>query len=226
MRVALFACLGIALFAAWWLYELGKVRGVEELGALRTEHAMLETRHERLLEEATELRGRVAILDRSSQIDRQAALDIKDDLGQLEEELQAAREEIEFYRGIVAPGDVQSGLRIHRFTLEEGVVAAEYHYDLVLTQLKRNDQYVTGTVDWSISGIMVGEQGELALAGVTNPPVKQLKFRFRYFQELAGKITLPDGFEPQKVVLSIQPKGKGKLPAIEQTFDWPQPDSR
>jgi hypothetical protein len=226
MRVALFAGLGIALFAAWWLYELGKVRGVEELGALRTEHAMLETRHERLLEEATELRGRVAILDRSSQIDRQAALDIKDDLGQLEEELQAAREEIEFYRGIVAPGDVQSGLRIHRFTLEEGVVAAEYHYDLVLTQLKRNDQYVTGTVDWSISGIMVGEQGELALAGVTNPPVKQLKFRFRYFQELAGKITLPDGFEPQKVVLSIQPKGKGKLPAIEQTFDWPQPDSR
>jgi len=226
MGVAVIAGLGVALFAAWWLYELGKVRGVEELGALRTEHAMLETRHERLLEEATELRGRVAILDRSSQIDRQAALDIKDDLGQLEEELQAAREEIEFYRGIVAPGDVQSGLRIHRFTLEEGVVAAEYHYDLVLTQLKRNDQYVTGTVDWSISGIMVGEQGELALAGVTNPPVKQLKFRFRYFQDLAGKITLPDGFEPQKVVLSIQPKGKGKLPAIEQTFDWPQPDSR
>jgi hypothetical protein len=224
MRVALIAGLGIALFAVWWLYELGKLRGVEELGALRTEHAMLETRHERLLDEAAALRDRVAILDRSSQIDRQAALDIKDDLGQLEENLQAAREEIEFYRGIVAPGDVQSGLRIHRFALEEGVAAAEYHYDLVLTQLKRNDRYVTGTVDWSISGIMVGEQGELALAGVTNPPVKQLKFRFRYFQELAGKITLPDGFEPQKVVLSIQPKGKGKLPAIEQTFDWPQPD--
>lgn len=224
MRVALIAGLGIALFAVWWLYELGKLRGVEELGALRTEHAMLETRHERLLDEAAALRDRVAILDRSSQIDRQAALDIKDDLGQLEENLQAAREEIEFYRGIVAPGDVQSGLRIHRFVLEEGVAAAEYHYDLVLTQLKRNDRYVTGTVDWSISGIMVGEQGELALAGVTNPPVKQLKFRFRYFQELAGKITLPDGFEPQKVVLSIQPKGKGKLPAIEQTFDWPQPD--
>lgn len=221
IRVALIAGLGIALFAAWWLYELGKLRGVEELGALRTEHAMLETRHERLLEEAAELRERVAILDRSSQIDRQAALDIKDDLGQLQEELQAAREEVEFYRGIVAPGDVQSGLRIHRFTLEEGAVAAEYHYDLVLTQLKRNDRYVTGTVDWSIRGIMVGEQGELALAGVTNPPVKQLKFRFRYFQELAGKITLPDGFEPQKVVLSIQPKGKGKLPAVEQTFDWP-----
>jgi len=226
MRMAVIAGLGVALFAAWWLYDLGKLRGVDELAALRTEHALLEKRHKRLLEEASTLREQVAILDRSSQIDRQAALDVKADLGQLEEELQAAREEVEFYRGIVAPGDVQSGLRIHRFTLEEGNTTGEYHYDLVLTQLKRNDRYVTGVVDWRISGMMVGEKGELALAGVTNPPVKQLKFRFRYFQDLAGKITLPDGFEPDKVILSIQPGGKGKLPAVEQAFDWPQPGSR
>jgi len=226
LRVAVVVGLGIALFAAWWLYDLGKLRGVHELAALRTEHAMLEKRHKRLLGEASELRDQVAILDRSSQIDRQAALDVKADLGHLEEELQAAREEIEFYRGIVAPGDVQSGLRIHRFTLEEGSAAGEYHYDLVLTQLKRNDRYVTGVVDWKIAGLMVGEQGELALAGVTNPSVKQLKFRFRYFQALAGKITLPEGFEPEKVTLSIQPGGKSKLPSVEQSFDWPQPGSR
>lgn len=223
IRMAVIAGIGIALFAAWWLYDLGKLRGVDELAALRTEHAILEKRHKRLLDEASGLRDQVAILDRSSQIDRQAALDVKADLARLEEELQAAREEIEFYRGIVAPGDVQSGLRIHRFTLEEGAVFGEYHYDLVLTQLKRNDRYVTGVVDWRISGLMMGEQGELALAGVTNPPVKQLKFRFRYFQELAGKITLPEGFEPEKVILDIQPGGKSKLPDIEQTFDWPQP---
>jgi predicted nucleic acid-binding Zn-ribbon protein len=112
--VAVVVGLGIALFAAWWLYDLGKLRGVHELAALRTEHAMLEKRHKRLLDEASGLRDQVAILDRSSQIDRQAALDVKDDLGQLEEELQAAREEIEFYRGIVAPGDVrgQCGRRV------------------------------------------------------------------------------------------------------------------
>ena len=63
MRLAMVAGLGIALFAAWWLYDLGKLRGVEELGALRTEHAMLEKRHERLLGETSELREQVAILD-------------------------------------------------------------------------------------------------------------------------------------------------------------------
>jgi len=219
------ASLGIALFAAWWLYDLGKLRGVDELAGLRTAHAMLEKRYKKLLKGDVALREKVAILERSSQIDRQAALDVKADLGQLEEELQAVREEVEFYRGIVAPGDVPSGLRIHRFTLEEGVVPGEYHYDLVLTQLKRNDHYVTGIVDWKISGSMLGEQGKLALAGVTNPPVKQLNFRFRYFQALAGKITLPEGFEGEKVILIIKPEGKSKPSPVEQAFDWPEPGS-
>jgi hypothetical protein len=184
---------------------------------------MLEKRHKKLLKETGQLREQVAILDRSSKIDQQAALDVKADLGRLEEELQAGREEIEFYRGIVAPGDVQPGLRIHRFTLEDSGAPGEYHYDLVLTQLKRNDRYVTGVVDWTISGSMMGEQGELALAGVTNPPVEQLKFRFRYFQDLAGTVTLPEGFESEKVILSIKPGDTGELPPVEQAFDWPEP---
>ena len=63
-----------------------------------------------------------------------------------------------------------------------------------------------------------------ALAGVTNPPVKQLKFRFRYFQELAGTITLPEGFEAERVILSIKPGGKGKSEPVKKTFDWPAQD--
>ena len=219
------ALLGLTSYAAWWLYDLGKLRGVDELGILRTEHAVLEKRHAKFVDDNDSLREQVAILERSSQIDRQAAQDVKADLGRLEDELQAAREEIEFYRGIISPGDVKSGLRIHRFTLEEGAADGEYHYDLVLTQLKRNERYVSGVVDWVISGVMLGEPGELALAGVTNPAVKQLKFRFRYFQDLAGTITLPEGFEAEKVVLKIKPEGKGKPEPVEQAFDWPGPDS-
>lgn len=219
-RIMVIVAVGLTLYAGWWLYDLGKVRGVIELKSLRAQHSAQEKLTSKLTKDNKLLRERVAILDRSSQIDQQAALDVKADLGQLEMELQAAREEIEFYRGIVAPGDVQSGLRIHRFTLESGSGAGEYHYDLVLTQLKRNDRLATGVVDWKIAGLMLGEPGELALAGVTNPAVKQLKFRFRYFQELAGTITLPYGFEPEKVILDVIPEGKGKPPSVKQTFDW------
>ena len=225
MRVVVVAIIGFVLFAGWWLYDLGKVRGVLELKSLRTQYAVVEKLNRKLSKDNKGLRERVAILERSSQIDQQAAQDIKNDLGQLEVDLQAAREEVEFYRGIVAPGDVQPGLRIHRFNLKSGTAPGKYHYELVLTQLKHNDKYVTGVVDWKIAGLLLGEPGEVALAGVTSPPVKQLKFRFRYFQELAGTIILPEGFEAEEVTLSIKPGGKGKSEPVKAVFDWPMQDS-
>ena len=224
-RGGFIAGVGALLLAVWWVYDLGKLHGVTELESLRTKNAILTKRNDRLVEEMAGLREQVAILERSSQIDRQAAADVKSDLGQLEEELQAAREEVEFYRGIVSPGDVKPGLRIHRFILEQGATTGEYHYDLVLTQLKRNDKFVSGTVDWRISGSMPDYQTEIGLERVTEPAVKELKFRFRYFQDLAGTIKLPEGFTPEKVVLTIKPSGKGKTEPVVQNFDWPAADT-
>jgi hypothetical protein len=217
--------LGVLLLATWWLYDAGKLRGAIELESLRTEHSILKKRHARALRENRKLRDQVAILERSSQIDRQASLDVKADLGELEQALQASREEIEFYRGIIAPGDVKSGLRIHRFSLESGTAAREYRYELVLAQLKRNEHHVSGVVDWKISGQILGEPAELELADVTRPALQQLKFRFRYFQNLTGSLTLPDDFEPDKVTLHIRPEGKGKPEPVVQVLDWPATDS-
>ncbi|MGB5260264.1 MAG: DUF6776 family protein [Gammaproteobacteria bacterium] len=221
-RGGLIAVLGALLFAGWWLYDVGKLHGVAELESLRVKNSMLEKRNDKLADDTTDLREQVAILERSSQIDRQAAESVKAELGQLEEDLQAAREEVEFYRGIVSPGDVKPGLRIHRFALEAGAAPGEFHYDLVLTQLKHNDKAVSGVVDWRITGSMPEYQTEIGLERVTEPAVKELKFRFRYFQELAGTIRLPEGFTARQVVLTIRPagKGKGKAEPIVQSFDW------
>lgn len=226
-RGGLAAIVIAGLLAVWWLYDLGKLHGVTELESVRTKNALLEKRNAGLADDAADLREQVAILERSSQIDRQAAESVKSELGQLEEDLQAAREEVEFYRGIVSPGDVKPGLRIHRFTLEAGAAPNQYHYELVLAQLKRNDRLVNGVVDWRISGSMPGYEAEIGLDRVTDPAVKELKFRFRYFQELTGTITLPEEFTASKVVLTIKPsgKGKGKSEPVVQSFDWVATDS-
>jgi hypothetical protein len=219
--LALAAVLALLAYTGWRLYDLGKLRGVTELQALRTENMLLKRRNDRLVSDDETLRERLAVLERSSQIDREAAQSVKSDLGQLEEELQAAREEVEFYRGIVAPGDVNPGLHIHRFRLEAGAERGEYHFDLVLTQLKRNDRYVSGEVDWNITGEVEGERAALTLTDVTRPATQQLKFRFRYFQDLAGTILLPENFEARRVVLTVRPDGKDRQEPVVQQFDWP-----
>ncbi len=219
------AAIGLAVYGLWWLYDLGKLNGAVELASLRTGHAGLTEQNIRLLRENGSLNGQIAVLERSAGIDRQATEEVSNDLARLEEELQAAREEVEFYRGIVSPGAVQSGLRIHRFRLKHDVLPGRYVYSLVLTQLVQNKRPVSGVVDWRISGLMMGEPGELGLAGVTRPALRQLKFRFRYFQSLSGVITLPEGFEATQVTLTITPTGKARQEAVEQVFDWPEAGS-
>jgi hypothetical protein len=220
-RVVMLSLVGLAGYLGWQLYDFGKLRGVEELKSLRTEHAELRKQQRDLIQESDALRERNAILERSSQIDQQAAQDIQEELASLQDEVQAAREEVEFYRGIVAPGDVTPGLRIHRFELNIGLRPGEYHYDLVLTQMKHNDRIVTGLVEWQIIGKNGNETRELNLTAVTQPATGHLDFRFRYFQHLTGIITLPEGFLAQQVVLSIRTTGKNALEPIEQSFEWP-----
>ena len=153
--------------------------------------------------------------------EEQAAQAVRDELGALQEELQAAREEIKFYRGIVSPGEGNQGLRIHNFTLTPGLQAGEYQYDLVLTQLQRNDRYVSGKVVWNITGKQDDSVSELGLAAVTKSGAKSLEFRFRYFQHLTGVITLPDGFSAHKVELTVRATGKKAPEPVAEVFDWP-----
>lgn len=212
-------------YGAWWFHDLGMLHGVAELSELRSEHAILQDVHDRLVRESETLRERIAVLDRSSRIDRQAALELQNELVTLQEELQTAREEIEFYRGIMAPGDVKPGLRLHRFTLKGGSLPGQFRYDLILTQLKRNDRYIAGSVEWDIIGEANGEARQLDLAAVTDDGTKELKFRFRYFQRLAGFVSLPDGFQAHEVRLSIKTTGKNASGLLEQVFEWPATES-
>lgn len=225
IETAVLLMIAVLGYAAWWLYDLGRLHGVTELAALRKEHALLQGVHDRLISESEALRERLAILDRSSRIDRQAALDLQSELVTLQEELQTAREEVEFYRGIVAPGDVKPGLRLHRFTLRSGPLPGQYQYDLTLTQLKRNDRYVAGTVRWRIIGEIDNEARELDLAAVAEDGAEALEFRFRYFQRLTGVVSLPDGFQAQEVKLSIRTTGRNASGLIEQVFEWPATES-
>ena len=224
-RVLVGILIALGAYAAWWLYDLGKLNGAAELESLRDRHHVLRRRHEELGDEADSLRERVAVLERSSEIDRLAARDVRNELGALQQELQTAREEVEFYRGIVSPGDVKPGLRIHRFTLSRGHSPDVFVYDLVLTQLKRNDRVVTGHVDWTITGEHGDEPKQLKLAEVTKAETGQLDFSIHYFQHLKGSVSLPEGFRAKQVTLSVKATGKKAPEPVEQTFAWPRDES-
>ena len=59
----------------------------------------------------------------------------------------------------------------------------------------------------------------LSLTEIADVESYPLKFRFRYFQDLAGDMSLPEGFTPERVLVTAQQNGQEPLQA---TFPWPQ----
>jgi hypothetical protein len=210
----------VLITVAFALLSHGKrsaVAGWEQLARDRDE---LKRKNEELQQVNLGLREQIAILERSSEIDRLASLEVRSEFADLQGELLDLRKELDFYRGIVSPGDVKAGLRIQRFHLEPGEKEGRFRYNLVLTQVKHNERYVRGLVEIDIEGLEDSKTKLLPLARLVEGDTAALKFKFRYFQNFKGEIRIPEGFQPQRIRIRLKPQGKGQPPAIEETMEW------
>ena len=206
--------------AAFALFNRGRqsaIQGWEQLMGQRNE---LEQKNEELHQLNRDLRQQIAVLERSSEIDRLASLEVRAEFAGLQSELLDLRKELDFYRGIVSPGDVTPGLRIQRFHLEHGDKDGSFVYNLVLTQVKHNERYVRGVVEMDFEGLEDNEVKVIPLARLVKGNAEAVRFKFRYFQNFKGEIRIPDGFRPQRIRIRLKPQGKGQPPAIEETVEW------
>ena len=207
--------------AAYLVFQLGRQQAGAELQYLQRQRGAVDRQIEEQRGELMALREQLAVLQRASEIDRQASLEVRDDFARVQGELLGLRKELDFYRGIVSPGDVEPGLRIQSFHLAPASQEGAFLYDLTLTQVKRNDRFVNGVVEMEVEGVEDGQTRLLPFTTLAAGDGKALKFRFRYFQHFAGRIQLPDRFQPRRVTIRLSPRGKGQPPGVEQTVEWP-----
>lgn len=218
-RMLAMVAAGIAIGASGYaLSEREHETRDQQVKRLQLEQKSLLRDNQQLSEENDDLKARVAILERSKQIDSKAYADVDAYLKQLREEILELREEVAFYRGIVSSNETK-GVLIHTFIVEREGTTDAYRYSLVLTRNMRNDRLVSGTVNLSVSGEMHGDLKQLSLKEVSDSEDSALKFRFKHFQRLEGRMTLPKGFVPHRVVVNVQTRG-GRRSDVEKAFDW------
>lgn len=211
----------LMLTAGYLLFDRGMNYASTALAELDAERAELRDRLTEAQRLNSELKQQLAILERSSEIDRRATLEVRNEFAALTAEMLELRKELDFYRGIVSPKDNASGLNIQRFELQSTAVEGRYKFSLMLTQMRRNERYVRGVVEMEVEGVENGHTKILPYSRIVRGDAKSLKFKFRYFQGFEGEIAIPDEFEAQRVTLRLKPSGKGQPPAIEKTMDWP-----
>lgn len=183
----------------------------------------LEVRSAALDAQVRTLTGELADVRLAQRVDAQAAQSLRDTIQELRDELGGLREEVTFYKSLMAPSSLERGLQIADLTVDRGAGAREYGWRLLLTQTSERRDWIQGGVELAVEGTRQagGSSVEevLPLTEVAQLDVYPLKFRFRYFQNLTGAITLPDGFVPQAVRVTVTPAGRGAEP-VERRFEW------
>ena len=224
VAVSALAVCAVVAGSVWWLLERERARVGAELTSLRAERDRLRASRTGLLEEKRELARRVAVLERTRQVESEAYVRVDRELESLQKQILALEEEVTFYRGIVSDGSRSGSVRIQRFVLEPDGTPRDFRFRLVLTRGIRNDKVASGAVTLAVDGDRGGERLRLDLGELTPFPAGPLEFNFKHFQRIEGRLTLPEGFVPRQVIVSIDAAQGGARP-LRETFQWPSMSS-
>lgn len=210
----------LGAFAYWY----GGSSANQVSSQLELQNLSLEERVEVLQTDNQQLRQRVAILESSGKIDREAANNVRVMVRQLEDEKDQLNKELTFYKSVMAPEDLKPGIRVAGLDLVSGATPDSYKMRLVISQVARLNPFLKGWLSVSLSGETNGEPETLSLHKLAGLKESSTPLGFRYFQALPDhrgflEFQLPEGFQPESIHVAVRVQ-KGSVKNFDQTFDW------
>lgn len=143
-------------------------------------------------------------------------------LKNVEQQHYQVKKELAFYEKIMAPEKQADGVVIDEVSMMPTASANHYRFQVILVQQKVKKRFAKGYVDMTFFGSLANKPSKITLDKVSTIANKSLAFSFQYFQILEGEVTLPEGFQPDKIEVSaVLPKGKWqKYHRINQSYAW------
>lgn len=217
-RMQILVSILAAVSLAWAFYQVG-ASGID-LPFEDNEKSVAELKIDlsKASKDVKSLTKEVARLSRSTQVELQAAEQIKHTLREKELEILKLTEELVFYRSLLAPEKGKVGVEIRDFNLR-AAGQSEYYYDFLLTQSNRSKRVAKGKVNLRIDGKRDGQMHRIELLDIASATGDAMNYSFKYFQRLNGAFELPNNFQPKKLLLEVKPEAKSKEP-IQISYSW------
>ncbi|AMQ89801.1 DUF6776 family protein [Marinobacter sp. LQ44] len=214
--------LAFTLVAAIAGYAAGLAQGGFRFSSAEASNEQLVDEVRSLRDQFRTARQNLVNLERGRAIDEQALREARNTIVGLETRISELEADLTFYRNIMAPSETSKGLQVDSFTLASARGDNTYRFKMVLTQVGNNNSFIAGQVAVNIIGRLDGEKEVIALRDLSDD-IEDLgvRFRFRYFQDVEGTLSLPQGFEPYEIQVVAQAQGRNASQA-ERTFDWAQ----
>lgn len=212
----------LALLAGicWLSFDYGRHHVLSQSDETRSYVADLENQLATLQRENIASRRQATMLERSRQIDLDAANQLKQTLLEAQNEVLSLKKQLKLYKSVVSPEAGQRSLHIKSVMIEPSRdKPQEYRYKFMLNQSGRNDRTVRGTLVVSIKGKKNGKAVKLKLSDLSAQMKKTTKFGFKYFQTFEGSMRLPEAFIPESVAIVVKPS-IAKIKPLDEQFSW------
>jgi len=212
------ALLVVAAGAFWLGHRQGQRTAGYDAAAGARERRALESTVARLESGSAALNAKVSELEMARRLDREAYGQVERTLGDMQSRLARQSDDLAFYRSIVSPADGVQGLRIQRFAVRPGTQPSEFVIEVTLIQAMRQDSTVSGLAQVVLQGMEGTRPTRYSLGQLLGRPQARLPFSFRYFQTIESAVTLPEGFQPFEVEVSVQ--SRQLRSPLRQSFPW------
>ena len=221
--IRIFLLVFIALLGGFAYWYGGNHAG-QNLDQVQQQNISLESRARVLQEENSELRQRLGILESASKMDREAVNNVRLLVKKLEEEKEQLHKELTFFKSILAPEDMSTGVRVAGFSLLEGNASGQYRLRLVISQVARSNPFLKGTLSVLLIGEKDGKAQTIPLQELIESDQVITRLGFRYFQALPSDreyldFNIPEGFQPAEVKVMVQITS-GIRQSFEQIYQW------
>ncbi|MBZ6074578.1 hypothetical protein LA373_19615 [Aeromonas schubertii] len=208
-----------------WLWGLGLLPGLaigylaghwQELGSA----SLIEVQQKTLTlqsEGLTRLKQELEVKNTRLTTQQTAFEQLQQTLKGQEAQIQEQKRQLAFFERIMRPGSEQTGVSIDNLSVETTSVPGRFHYRLVLIQAAKQRELFRGQVVIRVEGSLEGKPKSLNGTAL-GMKAGSASYALRYFQLLEGDWQLPEGFVPDKVILTI-PK-QGRQPAQRMVVGW------
>lgn len=197
----LMAALVLVLLVASFLS--GRHAGLSASGDLHQRNRDLARQVNQQTIELRALKSDNVRLAKAAEIDRLAAEAVRKELLAYRQEVAELQRDVDFFRGLMAPDEMERGLRLHSFNIDYDAATERYSYKAIITNAGAPGTVTRGQLKLTL--VAAGEQGNKEIPFGELPGFQgssPVKLRFRFFQNIQGSFKLPGNYEPVSIQAS------------------------
>ena len=207
----------LVLLSVFSVFALGLIAGQWNANVVILKSIELTSINSALESEKASLQSRLEGADLLIEVNETAIAQLRNRLDEVLLEKSDLEYAVTFYRNLIK--DAAGKGKVEMFEFKAFATEAEdvYEFSILLGQDVQAAKTISGEVELSIIGASA-DRDPIEFTTENSIMGFPLTYKFKYFQDLAGKIRLPIDFQPRRAAIVVRSTGGRAL--VERELDW------